>query len=611
MWVASLENEELKTIKVQLEEGEKIQRVAFQWGVTEGDYDALVTRIIEEVGASETLLKLQKNIRELLNYTEADDESEIMDYDIYSEREQAKQEPIPYQYVEIPHRLHEQILYVVEDITSLASVWDIYCRKTGMPSEINQTDLAKSIVRNIMEKNDLKSTFDIIEIAFQFAEKQGISKDTLKAKTDEINNYFRKSSFGYQLKEKRMVRIANYPIDNRTYTFYGVSGKRYEYYLPRDIDMIPTETGNYMFAAWRNNEWQVLYVGESENLQNRLVNNQHEKMTDVTVFAHPDSVRILYDANKWNENERRKAKRDIINSLSPPLNFQDTIQNDKNTQQKVKQKQNSKTEDYDDRDESKHNSDWESTHKVIRTKLNAVQKVTPLAETVEWNSSNQKIRITPAPVNNTALWKNVLERLHDEISDIKSNDRLSNTHAALMPVIENLKLRLEQYENSPQRIHDEIDMALSDVKWLEDKGEIANDLHTQRLKRVFTDCALDIRGNVLGVQEVVEKRNKLRSIQLSEDEQGLLASVTEKVLHYIEEEQVKQDMQQDVEAFKENQNATDTQKKTFKSYRWASRLSRILDLLMEKAQNFWKSVKPVVISKTIEIIISKVLGLLD
>ena len=64
MWVASLKIEDLKKIKAQLEakDGKNFDNVMFDWGVTE--YDALMIRIIEEVGESETLLKIQRNIRE-------------------------------------------------------------------------------------------------------------------------------------------------------------------------------------------------------------------------------------------------------------------------------------------------------------------------------------------------------------------------------------------------------------------------------------------------------------------------------------------------------------------------------------------------------------------
>lgn len=379
-------------------------------------------------------------------------------------------------------------------------------------------------------------------------------------------------SFGYEKCE--------YHEENKTYPFYGASGNQYEYSLPQDINVIPSVAGNYMLAAWYDNKWQVLYLGESENLQNRLVNNRHEKMTDATVLAHPNSVRILYDANQWDEENRKNAKKNLIANYNPPLNIQSSTQSDKNTQQKTSK----------------------NTDKVIKTRLRTVQNATPLAESIEWNSNNQKIRIIPASVSNTELWKNVLERLNDEISDIKNNDRLSNTHAALIPVIEKLESKLEHYKNSPHRIHDEIDTMLSSVKWLEDKREIANDIHTQRLKKVLTDCALDIKGNVPKVQEAVEKRKKLSLTEISKGEQDSLTSITEKVIPYIEEEQVKQDMKQGVEAFKESPKTLVFQEKTFKIYRWISRLSRILDMLLKNSPSFLRAIGLTVINKIVEII---------
>lgn len=136
-------------------------------------------------------------------------------------------------------------------------------------------------------------------------------------------------SFGYE-------KCEHYE-ENETYLFYGVSGHPYEYSLPQDIKAIPPVTGNYMLAAWYDNKWQVLYIDESKNLQNHLVNNRHEKMTDATVLAHPNSVRILYDANEWDEENRRNAEKDLIANYNPPLNVQNSTQNDKNTKQKAKQ----------------------------------------------------------------------------------------------------------------------------------------------------------------------------------------------------------------------------------------------------------------------------------
>ena len=229
-------------------------------------------------------------------------------------------------------------------------------------------------------------------------------------------------------------------------------------------------------------------------------------------------------------------------------------------------------------------------YESISAGLNTIQNATPSAEYFEWNFDNQKIRTASVPINNIALWENGLERLRDEILDIKNNDKLSNTHAALIPEVEKLESKLEQYKNSPQRIHDEIEIVFSSVQWLEKEQEIANDIHTQRFKRVLMDCVLDIRGNVPKVKEAAEKRNNLRLAQLSDYEQDTLSYITEKVIPYIEEEHIKQDMKQDIEAFKDNQNAVVSQEKTSRIYRWASRFSRILPFVMKYVPNFLKSV---------------------
>ena len=616
-----------------------------------------------------------------------------MDDDIFSERERNRHKPDTYPYQPVPNELRNQIIYVLNNLITVlkrgdaftqyweeewASIWNIYCRIKGLPPEINDDRVAESYCRQIIAGNDTKATFDIIEIAFRFIKKQNDPHNKLQKATENLNNYFQKASFDYQLIENRIVRIEDYPTNNIIYTFYGTSThgyKGYEYFLPQNPNMIPAVPGNYMFATWRNNGWQVLYVGESENLQNRLVNNRHEKINEYSSFAHPDKVYILYDANRWNKNERRKAERDIINSLSPsPFNFQDSTENDKNTQLETidflirwfhgnyqhpevelpYDKEEGKyifvdggpydandvltkrfpglTEEiikaavkkiesdgvfewspiqhksYNDTDKLTNKSGLDGTHKVIRDRLTAAQNATPLAESVEWNSSKQKIRITPAPVNNTVLWEGDLERLHDEILDIKNKDEISNSHAPLIQEVERLETRLEKYKNSPQQIHDEMEITLRSVQRIENEEEVTNDVHTQRFKEILEVCILDIRGDVPRIQEVIGKREKMRLTQLSESEQDLLTSITEKVIPYIEEEQIKQDMQQDVEAFKEYQNVTDSQEKTFKSYRWISRLSRILPLLMEKVQNFWQYIEPIVISKTIEAIISKIFG---
>ena len=106
------------------------------------------------------------------------------------------------------------------------------------------------------------------------------------------------------------------------YCFSGASGRQYDYFLPQDRSTIPSVPGNYMFASRRGDEWKVLYVGETENLRNRLVTNRHEKMLSVLAYAYPGSFDILYDADQSEEEDRSEAERDLIEHYDPPLNRQ-------------------------------------------------------------------------------------------------------------------------------------------------------------------------------------------------------------------------------------------------------------------------------------------------
>ena len=110
-------------------------------------------------------------------------------------------------------------------------------------------------------------------------------------------------------------------IYEETHRFYGASGCWYDYYLPQNLDTIPAVAGNYIFAVWRDDRWWILYAGESEDLRNRLVNNQHEKMDESRLFIYPLHVYVLYDANRWAGDKRRKAEKDLIDGESPPLNY--------------------------------------------------------------------------------------------------------------------------------------------------------------------------------------------------------------------------------------------------------------------------------------------------
>lgn len=109
---------------------------------------------------------------------------------------------------------------------------------------------------------------------------------------------------------------------NTTYSFYGASGSLYNYYLPQHVSTgtIPAVAGNYIFATLSNNVWHTLYVGESENLQNRLVINHHEKMDECERYAHPNGFSILYHGNGLGQEGRLFEEDDLRRSLHPHFN---------------------------------------------------------------------------------------------------------------------------------------------------------------------------------------------------------------------------------------------------------------------------------------------------
>ena len=66
MYVEHYTVKELREIKRRIEDGDRLQTIGIIYGFTEGEYGRLVERIIKEVGSSETLLKLQRNISQVM-----------------------------------------------------------------------------------------------------------------------------------------------------------------------------------------------------------------------------------------------------------------------------------------------------------------------------------------------------------------------------------------------------------------------------------------------------------------------------------------------------------------------------------------------------------------
>jgi len=82
---------------------------------------------------------------------------------------------------------------------------------------------------------------------------------------------------------------------------------------PPEIDW-PEEPGLYVFARFRSERWEALYVGQTDNLRKRLPT--HERWPGAKQFgATHFHVRIELD-----EQERRAIEKRLIRKLQPPMN---------------------------------------------------------------------------------------------------------------------------------------------------------------------------------------------------------------------------------------------------------------------------------------------------
>ena len=105
-------------------------------------------------------------------------------------------------------------------------------------------------------------------------------------------------------------------MNRSAYPFEGYSGRVYFYYwLPPNTNLPPV-AGNYIFAIPESHGWEPWYVGQAENLQDRIVSS-HEKLRE---FGHDNVVNILYHENSSGEEGRRYEERDLINGLNPLFN---------------------------------------------------------------------------------------------------------------------------------------------------------------------------------------------------------------------------------------------------------------------------------------------------
>lgn len=231
--------------------------------------------------------------------------------------------------------------------------------------------------------------------------------------------------------------------------------------------------------------------------------------------------------------------------------------------------------------------DWDQgpahiADRISEIELRHIRVSTPLAERVEWVPRIERIRIMPVPMDDAATWDMILDKLRDALHDMRPDGTLRNAHAALQDTLEILERTLSAYSGSPQRVHDDMETALSEVRRLVEAGEVPDDMRVQRLMRVIDENTLDIQGNVPSVLEAVSSRAALRLRRLAEGDRKTLVEVTNAVIPLLEEKRLQEEMEKDLEALGEPD--PNTEECRIGIYRWASRLSRICQV--EKVRAF-------------------------
>ncbi|MBC6408526.1 MAG: hypothetical protein GDA40_10680 [Rhodobacteraceae bacterium] len=223
--------------------------------------------------------------------------------------------------------------------------------------------------------------------------------------------------------------------------------------------------------------------------------------------------------------------------------------------------------------------DWDRgpTHiaeKIAGIELDTIRRATPLAEQVEWVPETERIRIVPIPMGNRHLYDTVLDKLRDALDDIRPDGRLSNSHAALAPTLDRLARRLETHADNPQRMHDAMATAFSEVRKLIESNEIADDIEVGVFMRTLDENVLDIQGAMPEVRDAVKARAALRFQQLPEEERKTLTEVGKAIGPHLEPEPAQDDMETDAAALDADDPNTEENKTSL--YRLASRTVRIL-----------------------------------
>ena len=104
----------------------------------------------------------------------------------------------------------------------------------------------------------------------------------------------------------------------REYDWQGASRQNYHYWVSPFYTYFKETPGNYIYAKETppgSNRWEAIYIGQSENLSQRLADHEKEaeaiRLGATHIHAHTSSP---------DEDVRRAEESDLIAGLRPPCN---------------------------------------------------------------------------------------------------------------------------------------------------------------------------------------------------------------------------------------------------------------------------------------------------
>ncbi len=165
-------------------------------------------------------------------------------------------------------------------------------------------------------------------------------------------------------------------------------------------------------------------------------------------------------------------------------------------------------------------ADWNGGPGVIAEKIAGLQakylpSSMPMGERIEVNPATAKLMLVPTPPPQPALFRMGLEKVRDEIAEFGDLERKTNAFSALLPVLRKLSARIDENADNPQRVFDELLLAMESIEYLLGEKFISDGVEIRALLRVFDTTCLDIRSTMEAVNWAYVRRIEMRLVELS------------------------------------------------------------------------------------------------